>query len=1084
MLRAIVEFSLRFKGVVVVLACALVGYGLWVSNHAKLEVFPDFVPPQATIQTEAPGFPPEDVERCVTKPIEDALNGLNALESLSSESIQGLSVVRVMFKEGTDLVQARQSINEQLSGLSSLPAGVEKPAMEPLTSATMDLLKFGITSHKKSAMELRTFADWVLKPRLLAAKGVAKVTVFGGDQRQYQIQLDPLKLQAYDLTMEDVAKAAQAAIGIRGAGFIDTENQRILIQTALPAMTTDLLGSASIDAGTDHTLRLRDVARVREEAAFKVGDAVIGGKPPEKKPGAKAATTEPAEEEEEESTEATIEPGVLICLVSQHGANTMDATLAVENVLNEMKATFAAEEITYHPGLHRPADFIYSSTHHVMMSLLLGGVFVTIVVVLFLLNLRTAFITLTAIPASLLTAVIVMDRFGFTLNTITLGGLAIAIGAVVDDAIIDVENIFRRLRENQLLAKKRSLLHVVLDASMEVRSAVVYATFVVVLVFVPVLTMSGLQGSFFAPLAWSCIIANLASLGMALTLTPALCLLFFRGKLAKAHEPKLQGLLKAGFRRLLAPLMGHAGDLIGAVAVVCLVVLACVPFMSEEFLPDFREGHFICGFAAAPGTTLEETRRIGTLIGAEMLKIPEITTVEQQIGRAALGDDTWGPEQCEYHINLREDVPGKRQAEIQKELEAILNRVPGLAGIECTTFLGDRIRESISGERQPVIVNIYGDDLDELDEAAKTISETLAGLKAGEPTMTTPPKTPLVRVVPRDDRLIQFNFKRMDIFDTIQTAHQGQTVGQSFEGNQIVDVVMLLDPSRRRDPSQIRNLLVTNSQGLRMPLHELANVFEDLGRSSISHKGSQRCQTVTVDPEGMSPAEYTAKAQAAVEKIREGLPEGIDLEWTGDAAAAAAARNQLALNTAIAGVVILILLAVVFGNWRNLMLLLVNLPFGLIGGIPAVILTTHTTEPFSLGTLSMGALFGFVTLFGLATRNSILLISHYEHLVAKEGMTWGKEAAIRGASERLVPILMTALVTALGLFPLALGTGEAGREIEGPMAVVILGGLVTSTLLNLLVMPTLALRFGRFAKSENGALPEEVPAPALAESHA
>jgi CzcA family heavy metal efflux pump len=1062
MLKAIVEFSLRFKGVVVVLACALVGYGLWVSEHAKLEVFPDFVPPQASIQTEAPGFPPEDVERCVTKPIEDALNGLNALESLWSESIQGLSVVKVVFKEGTDVFQARQNVNERLSGLSSLPAGVDKPAMEPLTSATMDLLKIGLTSHKKSAMELRSFADWVLKPRLLAVTGVAKVTVFGGDQRQYQIQVDPVKLQAYDLTMEDVGKAARAAIGIRGAGFIDTENQRILIQTVLPSMTTALLGNAAIDAGNEHTLRIKDVARVREDAAFKVGDAVIGGKPPE---GTKAAATAAAEGEADPA-EAGVEPGVLICLVSQYGTNTMDATLAVEKALDEMKDTFAAEEITYHPGLHRPADFIYSSTHHVMMSLLLGGVFVTIVVVLFLLNLRTAFITLTAIPASLLTAVIVMDHFGFTLNTITLGGLAIAIGSVVDDAIIDVENIFRRLRENQLLAQRRPLLNVVLDASMEVRSAVVYATFVVALVFVPVLTMGGLQGSFFAPLAWSCIIANLASLGVALTLTPALCLLFFHGKLTKAHEPMLQGWLKAGFRKVLAPLMGHAGDLIGAVAVVCVMVLACVPFMTEEFLPDFREGHFICGFAAAPGTTLEETRRIGTLIAEEMLKIPEITTVEQQIGRAALGDDTWGPEQCEYHINLRENVPGKDQARVQGELEEILNRVPGLAGIECTTFLGDRIRESISGERQPVIVNIYGDNLDDLDEAATTISETLAGLKAGEPTMTTPPKTPLLRVVPRDDRLIQFNFKRMDIFDTIQTAHQGETVGQSFEGNQIVDVVMLLDPSQRRDPSQVRNLLVTNGQGVRMPLYELADVFEDLGRSSISHKGSQRCQTVTVDPVGMSAAEYVAKAQAAVATIREDLPEGIDLEWTGDAAAAAEARNQLLLNTAIAGVVILILLAVVFGNWRNLVLMLVNLPFGLVGGIPAVILTTHTAEPFSLGTLSMGALFGFVTLFGLATRNSILLISHYEHLVKKEGMTWGREAAIRGASERLIPILMTALVTALGLFPLALGTGEAGREIEGPMAVVILGGLVTSTLLNLLVMPTLALRFGRFVKGE------------------
>lgn len=612
MLQALVEFSLRFRGVVIVLACVLIGYGIYVAQRAKLDVFPDFVPPQVVVQTEAPGLTPEQVELLVTRPIEQAVNGLGALDALRSESIQGLSVVTATFTDGTDIFQARQALGERLlEAAGELPAGVKAPRMEPLTSSTMDLLKIGITSDKRSAMELRSFADWVLKPQLLSVHGVAKCSTYGGEVRQLQIQVDPGRLQAKGVSVQDVIAAARQAMGVRGAGFIESENQRILVQAETPAVTAELLGKVVVDNQGGGSIRIRDVAKVTEDAEMKVGDALIQG-----------------------------EPGVLLTMSSQYGANTMEVTRALEEKLDGLAKLFEAEEIDYHPGLHRPASFISASLEHVRAALMLGGVLVAVVLFLFLMNIRTAAISLTAIPLSLLAAVIIMDRFGFTLNTITLGGLAIAIGEVVDDAIIDVENIYRRLRENQRAEKPRSRFRVVLNASLEVRSAVVYATFVVTLVFVPVLTMTGLQGKFFAPLGWSYIIAILASLVVALTLTPALALIFFHKGVQKAHDPWLQRVLKSGYQRFLSGVMRYGAVMVAIVAVMCIVVLGSLPFFGEEFLPEFREGHFVVGAGMAPGTSLAEMRRVGERLSTLFLAIPHVKTIEQQIGRSELGEDT------------------------------------------------------------------------------------------------------------------------------------------------------------------------------------------------------------------------------------------------------------------------------------------------------------------------------------------------------------------------------------------------------------------------------------------------------------
>jgi CzcA family heavy metal efflux pump len=1049
MLTRLVEFSLRFRGVVVLLACVVLGYGIYDADHAKLDVFPEFVPPEVVVQTEAPGLSPEQVETLVTRPLETVINGMGGLQALRSDSIQGLSAITAVFVDGTDIFKARQSLAERLTESSGeLPVGVMAPKMEPMTSSTMDLLKLGLTSDKRSAMELRAFGDWTLKPRLLSIPGVAKCSVYGGDVREIQIQIIPDRMRAYDLSVQDVIAAAKASIGVRGAGFIEGVNQRVMIQAQSPDVTAAALSEVAIESQDGRTIRMKDVARVADDAQLKVGDAVIMG-----------------------------EPGVLLTMSSQYGANTMEVTRALEKALDEMKPLFEAQEIQLHPGLHRPATFITASLANIRHSLLVGGVLVAVILFLFLFNVRTAFISLTAIPLSLLTAIIVMDKLGFSLNTITLGGLAIAIGEVVDDAIIDVENILRRLRENQRVGEPKSRFRVVLDASIEVRSAVVYATFVVILVFVPILTLTGLQGKFFAPLGWAYIIAILASLVVALTLTPALSLMFFRHGISGDHEPGFQRMLKGTYAKILAPVTHHSFWIIVGVAVACVAVVGTIPFFAEEFLPTFREGHFVIQVTAAPGTSLAEMRRLGQRISTDLLALPNVASVAQQIGRAELGEDVWGPERCEFHLNLKDNVPGKAQAQAEEQIKKLLATYPGLT-TEVTTFLGDRISESITGEKAAVVVNLFGDDLDKLDDVAPDLADAIHKVPgAGEVVVKTPPKGPRLVVRPRAQRLAQLGYRAMDVLDAVRAAYQGEVVGQAYFGAEVANVAVILEPASRELPRDVGRLLVSNPLGTRLPLSELADVYEDVGRSLVSRDGARRRQTITCNPT-VDVGTFVAQAKQAVEKIE--LPEGAYVEFAGEAETARAARNELILHSAIAGVGILILLAVVFGNLPNLLLLLVNLPFALVGGILATILTSpdhkaaalsvlfhHPGQWFAalqLGTLSIGAMVGFVTLFGITTRNSIMLISHFEHLVRYEGMDWGPEAALRGASERLVPILMTALVTALGLLPLALGTGEAGREIEGPMAIVILGGLVTSTALNLLVMPALALRFGKFVK--------------------
>ncbi len=1037
MLQSIVQFSLRFRGIVVALAGLLLADGLYVASHAKLDVFPNFVPPEVTVQAEAPGLAPEQVETLVTRPIESAINGLGSQESLRSESIQGLSIVTIVFKEGTDILPARQMLAEKLGEIAgSLPVGVHAPKMSSLTSATMDLLKIGLVSDKLTPMELRTFADWTLKPRMLAVTGVAQCNVFGGEVRQWQIQVHPDLLVAHHLALTDVLTAARLASGVRGGGFIDTPNQRIVLQTEGLAPTVETLGDLVVVTSAGGVpVRLRDVATVAEGAEPKFGDALVMGR-----------------------------PGVLMTMLSQYGSNTMEVTTQVEAALADLKPVLEREGIKLYPALHRPATFIEASLRNIGHSLLLGAVLVAAVLFLFLGNFRTALISLTAIPLSLFAAIIVLDRLGVTLNTITLGGLAIALGEVVDDSIIDVENILRRLRENRASARPRSALAVILAASLEVRKAVVYATFIVALVFLPVLTLTGLQGSFFAPLAQSYILAIMTSLAVALTVTPALTLVFFSRGASEAELPRLQRALRGGYERILHGVARHPWSVFAAVTLLCGLFLSRLFFggpngdgLGGELLPEFREGHFVVGVSTVPGSSLAETLRIGGRISAQLLKIDNIATIEQQVGRAERGEDPWGPERSEIHVELKPDLPGRTQAVVEDQIREVLRNTPGIQS-EVLTFLGDRIGETITGEKAPVVVNLFGENLDALDAKADEVKDALTGLNAEDVQVKAPAGSPRIGVRLRADRLTALGFRPVEVLEAVQTAYEGEVVAQVYRESQTTDVAVMLDAASRRDPEDVGALLLTSATGVRAPLREIAEVYLTSGRTSILHEGARRRQTVTCSPPLKRDVQsFVAEARDVLAK-KVSMPPGMYFEFSGAAEAQTAATRELLLHGGIALVGILLLLSVVLGHWRNLLLVLINLPLALAGGVLAVSITSY----LGTGSLSMGALVGFVTLFGITTRNAIMMISHYEHLVTEEGRPWNLETAIHGASERLIPIMMTALVTALGLLPLALGSGEAGREIEGPMAQVILGGLVTSAVLNLLVLPALALRLGRF----------------------
>ncbi|PKO54223.1 MAG: CusA/CzcA family heavy metal efflux RND transporter [Betaproteobacteria bacterium HGW-Betaproteobacteria-2] len=1042
MMSALVRFSIRFNGVIIALATLSIIYGIFSLTRSNLDVFPEFAPTQIVIQTESPGLSAELVETLVTQPIESSIAGTVGIESMRSQSIPGLSIVTIIFDEGTDIYRNRQVVAERLATLNTrLPQGIV-PNITPLTSSASTVLGFGMTSETLSLMELRTIADWTVVPHLMAVPGVADVNVFGGEVRQFQIQVDPAKLIQYSISLQQVREAAEKATGVRGAGYIENNNQRIVINTEGQALNPQVLGQTTLLHRGGQTIRLADIGQVVEGAAPSISAAAINGV-----------------------------TGIYLSVQGQLGANTHAVTGAIEKALREIRPALQAEGVELHKGLFRPANFIDTAIEGVRTDILIGSVLVIAVLFLFLFNVRTAFISATAIPLSLLTAIIVLYEFGMGINIMVLGGLAIALGEVVDDAIIDAENIFRRLRENRLSDQPLPAYRIVYDASMEVRKSVVYATFIVALVFVPLLTLGGVGGKLFAPLGIAYIAAILASLVVALTVTPAMCYLMLGKARLEEGDPPVIRSIKSGYVKLLHRIETHYKVILGVSLLLISLGIGILPLFKSQFIPGLHEGHYIMHMTAVPGTSEQESLRLGKKVYEVLKEIDGVKSVAQWVGRAQNGADTFGTHYSEFEIEIGM-LSGDEQRRILEEIrEAISGEEvdtdgdgvaeAGFVGTNfaINTFLTERIEETISGYAASVVVNIYGQDLDALDRDAQAIAGILAGTDGGtDIVVQSPPGTPQLVVRLRPERLAAWGLQPLDVLDTVRSAYESVPVSQVYQGNRVIGISVVMAPEARNSVTEVGKLPVITNEGKILRLSDIADITQENGRSKILHAGAKRIQTVTANVSGRDVERYVTEVKERIAK-EVSITPGNYLSFTGQAEEQAQARQDLMIHAMLAIIGIFLMLYIAFGRLRNLMLTFLNLPFALIGGILAVM--------FTGGWISLGSLVGFVTLFGITLRNSIMLVSHFQHLVDCEGCVWGLETAIRGASERLPSILMTALVTALGLLPLAAGSGQPGREIEGPMATIIVGGLVTSTILNLLILPTVMLHFGRFEKQED-----------------
>ncbi|HEY9209902.1 MAG TPA: efflux RND transporter permease subunit [Methylotenera sp.] len=1039
MMSALVRFSIRFSGVIIGLATLVVLYGFYSLTRSNLDVFPEFAPTQIVIQTESPGLSAELVESLVTQRIETSIAGTVGIASMRSQSIPGLSIVTIIFDEKTDVYRNRQVIAERLSTLNNkLPQGIT-PNITPLTSSASTVLGFGVTSKSRSLTELRTLVDWTIVPHLMAIPGVADVNVFGGKVRQLQVQVEPEKMIKYGISLLQVEEAVKKATGVRGNGFIENKNQRIVINTEGQATTPDKLAMVALLHKNGQTIRLGDIGKVVEGSVPSISAAAINE-----------------------------ETGVYLSVQGQLGANTHGVTLAIEKALQELKPTLQAENVTLHEGLFRPANFIEVAIQGVRTDILIGSVLVITVLFLFLFNVRTAFISATAIPLSLLTAIVVMSYYNIGLNIMVLGGLAIALGEVVDDAIIDTENIFRRLRENRMLAEPLPTYRVVFNASMEVRSSVVYATIIVALVFMPLLTLGGVAGKLFAPLGIAYIAAIMASLLVALTLTPALCYLLLGNAKLEAEDPPMIRIIKKWYVSMLIKIEAHYKYILAISFMLMAIGLGILPLFKNQFIPALHEGHYIMHMTAVPGTSEQESLRIGKKVSAAIRSIDGVKSVTQWVGRAPNGADTFGTHYSEFEIEIGA-ISGTEQRRILDEIREKLGgeasdddgdgkAEAGFVGINfaINTFLTERIEETISGYAASTVINIYGQDLDALDRDANAIASILNSIPGAADVMVqSPPGTPQLVMRLRAEKMARLGLHPTDVLDNIRAAYEGVPVTQVYEGNRVIGVSVLLVQEARDDIQEAGNLPLFNTDGKLIKLRDVADIVQENGRSKILHAGAKRIQTVTANVVERDIGSFTDELKARL-KTDLALSQGAYLEFTGAAEANAKSREALILQSLLAGVTVFLMLYIAFGRLRNLLLTFANLPFALIGGVLAVM--------FTGGWISLGSLVGFVTLFGITLRNSIMMISHYQHLIDEENCVWGIDTCIRGASERLPSILMTALVTALGLLPLAAASGQPGREIEGPMATIIVGGLVTSTILNLLILPTIMLHFGRFER--------------------
>jgi CzcA family heavy metal efflux pump len=1031
-MRWLVERALRLRLVVVALALVLIVAGSRAAQNTPLDVFPEFAPPLVEIQTEAPGLSTGEVESLVTVPLENAMNGVPDLRTLRSKSVLGLSSVVMIFAEGTELLGARQLVQERLLRIvSSLPAAARPPVILSPLSSLSRVMKIGVTSDRLSQVEVSTLARWTIRPRLMSIPGVANVAIWGQRDRQLQVLVDPDRLRSNNLTLADVVTAAREATAVAAGGYLETPQQRLAIAhlpavsnpedlrqiIVRPAATTRSSAAAgATPAASTNVLRIGDVAEVVEGFPPPIGDAVINRG-----------------------------DGLMLIVEKQPDGNTLQVTRDVEAAIAALKP--GLPDLAIDTTIFRPATFIEMSLRNLNRALLIGCALVMLVLILFLYDWRTALISIVAIPLSLIAAALVLRYRGGTLDTMVIAGLIIALGEVVDDAIIDVENIVRRLRLNAADGHPRSAFEVVLDASVEVRSAVVYGSLIVILVFIPVFLLEGLAGSFFRPLALSYVLAILASLLVALIVTPALSLLLLP-RHTRAREAPLVTALKARYRRFLPRLIAAPRRAVAIVAVSLAVTLAAFPLLGEEFLPHFQEYDFLMHWVEKPATSLDAMRRVTVNAARELMAVPGVRNFGAHIGRAEVADEVVGVNFTELWISLDPSVDyDAKVAEIQR----VVDGYPGLTR-DLLTYLRERIKEVLTGASATIVVRIFGPNLAQLATTAGEVGQALAKVE-GVADLTVQQLTvvPQVEVRLRPEAAQIAGVTPAQIRDSMATLLRGTKVGEIYEDQKIFDTVVWSLPAVRSDLFAIKRLPIDTGGGGYVPLDAVADVALAPTPNEITREGGSRRIDVTTNVRDRDLGAVAQDIQAALGTVT--FPEGYHAEVLGEYAAREASQNRLLAIGLLALLGILLVLHVDFGSGRLVAMVALTLPFALIGGVAAAFL--------SGGVLSLGSLVGFVTVLGIAARNGIMLVSHYRHLEDVEGMLFGPALVERGAEERLAPILMTALATGLALVPIVVGGSRSGQEVEHPMAVVILGGLFTSTVLNLFLLPSLYLRYGR-----------------------
>ncbi|WP_339711913.1 efflux RND transporter permease subunit [Cyclobacterium amurskyense] len=1016
MLNKILSISLHNRLLVLFGAVVLTITGLFLARTMNVDVFPDLTAPTVTILTEAHGMESEEVEKLVTYQLETAMNGSPNVRRIRSSSAAGISIVWVEFDWGTDIYRARQIVSERIPMVQeNLPEGVSTPTMAPISSIMGEIMLLGVTSDSLSPMELRTLADWTIRPRIKSIGGIANVVVIGGDYKQYQVFANPEKLKYYDVTLGELLEKVRASNMNAPGGVMNEFGNQYIIKGSGRAYAVEDLEEAVLKQVNGQSIKIKDVATVQIGAADKIGDGSLNAS-----------------------------SAVILTVSKQPDVNTLELTESLDEAIADLQNTLSAG-VEIRSEIFRQSNFIDASISNLNQTLLEGAFFVVLVLFIFLMNWRTTVISLVAIPISLLVSVIVLKLLGYTINTMSLGGMAIAIGALVDDAIIDVENVFKRLRENvrKPVEERQSVLQVVQDASVEIRSSIIIATLIIIVSFIPLFFLSGMEGRLLQPLGIAFITSVLTSLIVAVTVTPVLCSYLLKNSKVlekQAEGTKVERWLQKHYSGFLRRALEIPKWIIGLTAGAFILSLILFAQLGRSFLPEFNEGSLVISVVGIPGMSLVESNKTGLLVEQLLLDMPEVDVVTRRTGRAELDEHAQGVNAAEIDVPFV--LSDKSKEEFFEEVRTKLSVVPG-ASITLGQPIAHRIDHMLSGTRANIAVKVFGSDLQRLFELGKNIETSIKPIEGiADVAVDQQVEVPQLRITPNRQLLAANGMTVYQLMEQVDIAFAGEKAGEIYEGQQYFDLVVRFRAESRSTRASIEQALISLPGGGQIPLDQLANISSVSSPNTISRENVQRKIVIAANVQGRDLRSVVNDIQQIIgDEIQ--LPDGYRVEYDGQFESEAKASQLLLITAGMAILIIFLLLYYEFQDIKLSFVVLLNLPLALIGGILIVYFTS--------GVISIAATIGFISLFGIATRNGILLVSRYEDL-RKEGKG-GDELLLEGAMDRLNPILMTAFTTGLALIPLALKGGEAGNEIQSPMAVVILGGLLSATLLNLFVIP-------------------------------